>query len=276
MNFLSKLSLYDILSMMIPGFIILLWGLSICKLSWEPNAFEADKAIIGAIWLIAAYLIGIINHLLTSLMWIRTRNATDFLANALQKCKKEIKDYRYLPQKEYPYNFQLHVTIPCVYLLIVILVGSFIEVANFKNESLYMLIPEIVSLCAFFILLFVDFKESCLSVTPIKESREIVNKYYEAYYYASKHGYNNDVAIIEGQVAFMQSMIIPVSLFLMLPKNLYPYMPYSESVCILKGLLLLLCIILILAIPYRVKKIHYLIWCNFEYLKRLEDESKSH
>lgn len=43
MNFLSKLSLYDILAMIVPGFIILLWGLSMFKLSWMPNTFEVDK-----------------------------------------------------------------------------------------------------------------------------------------------------------------------------------------------------------------------------------------
>ena len=85
MNFLSKLSLYDILAMIVPGFIILLWGLSMCKLSWMPNTFEVDNSIIWAIWLIAAYLIGIINHVLTSRIWNKTRNSHDFLAETLQK-----------------------------------------------------------------------------------------------------------------------------------------------------------------------------------------------
>ena len=80
MNFLSKLSLYDILAMIVPGFIILLWGLSMCKLSWMPNTLEVDNSIIWAIWLIAAYLIDIINHLLTSRIWNKTRNSYDFLA----------------------------------------------------------------------------------------------------------------------------------------------------------------------------------------------------
>lgn len=91
MNFLSKLSLYDILAMIVPGFIILLWGLSMCKLSWMPNTFEVDNSIIWAIWLIAAYLIGIINHVLTSRIWNKTRNSYDFLAETLRNTKKRDK-----------------------------------------------------------------------------------------------------------------------------------------------------------------------------------------
>lgn len=271
MNFLSKLSLYDILAMIVPGFIILLWGLSMCKLSWMPNTFEVDNSIIWAIWLIAAYLIGIINHVLTSRIWNKTRNNYDFLAETLRNTKKEIKDYKYLPQKEYSYTKQLHVTIPCIYLLAAIVVACFLQASSIKVENVYIYIPELLSLAAFSFLLYFSFKGIDPSVAPSKENHEILNLYYEAYYYASKNGYNNDVSIIEGQVAFMQSMIIPISLFLILPKSLYPYMPYPEFICILKGFLLLLCIVLILVIPNRVKKIHYLIWCNFEYLKRLPD-----
>ena len=156
-------------------------------------------------------------------------------------------------------------------MLAAIVVGSFLQASSIKVENVYIYIPELLSLAAFSFLLYFSFKEIDPSVAPSKEKYEILNQYYEAYYYASKNGYNNDVSIIEGQVAFMQSMIIPISLFLILPKSLYPYMPYPEFICILKGFLLLLCIVLILVIPNRVKKIHYLIWCNFEYLKRLPD-----
>lgn len=189
-----------------------------CKLSWMPNTFEVDNSIIWAIWLIAAYLIGIINHVLTSRIWNKTRNSHDFLAETLQNTKKEIKDYKYLPQKEYSYTKQLHVTIPCIYLLAAIVVACFLQASSIK----YIYIPELLSLAAFSFLLYFSFKGIDPSVAPSKENHEILNRYYEAYYYASKNGYNNDVSIIEGQVAFMQSMIIPISLFLILPKSLYP------------------------------------------------------
>ena len=76
-----------------------------CKLSWMPNTFEVDNSIIWAIWLIAAYLIGIINHVLTSRIWNKTRNSHDFLAETLQNlksasnlngnlnCSKELEHY---------------------------------------------------------------------------------------------------------------------------------------------------------------------------------------
>ena len=158
MNFLSKLSLYDILAMIVPGFIILLWGLSMCKLSWMQNTFEVDNSIIWAIWLIAAYLIGIINHVLTSRIWNKTRNSHDFLAETLQNTKKEIKDYKYLPQKEYSYTKQLHVTIPCIYLLAAIVVACFLQASSIKVENVYIYIPELLSLAAFSFLLYFSFK----------------------------------------------------------------------------------------------------------------------
>ena len=92
-------------------------------------------------------------------------------------------------------------------MLAAIVVACFLQASSIKVENVYIYIPELLSLAAFSFLLYFSFKGIDPSVAPSKENHEILNRYYEAYYYASKNGYNNDVSIIEGQVAFMQSMI---------------------------------------------------------------------
>lgn len=55
-----------------------------------------------------------------------------------------------------------------------------------------------------------------------KESKEsIVSEYYDAYYFVAKHKYCDDIFIMEGQVAFMQNMILPLSLFVSWPDSIW-------------------------------------------------------
>ena len=89
------------------------------------------------------------------------------------------------------------------------------------------------------------------------------DKYYEAYSYVLEESCYDGIPIIEGQVAFLQSMVIPGLLILMLLSK------HDSSPLLLVGILLLL--LLFYLIFDRTILIHKQVWEYYEYTKRVKD-----
>lgn len=89
------------------------------------------------------------------------------------------------------------------------------------------------------------------------------DKYYEAYSYVLEESCYDGIPIIEGQVAFLQSMVIPGLLILMLLSK------YDSTLLLLGGILLLL--LLFYLIFDRIILIHKLVWEYYEYTKRIKE-----
>lgn len=113
---------------------------------------------------------------------------------------------------------------------------------------------------------------------PRKEKGEVklLDFYYEAYYYDQKNNSNYSVSYIEGQVAFLENMFIPISLFVTLPFSKYSdcfgfliTYPNDKFYIIVIILLLMMLAASIYVIYRRIEKIHYLVWSDYEYLKRI-------
>lgn len=90
------------------------------------------------------------------------------------------------------------------------------------------------------------------------------DKYYEAYSYVLEKSCYDGIPIIEGQVAFLQSMVIPGLLILMLLSK------YDSCPLLLYGILLLL--LLFCLIFDRTILIHKQVWEYYEYTKRVKDD----
>ena len=134
-------------------------------------------------------------------------------------------------------------------------------------DDLYLRVMCIALLVVIFFLLSVIKPKRVLQ-------REILDKYYTAYYYVKKNTYSNSISAIESQVAFMQSLIIPLFIFLATPLERIDYYLVGLKASDLKIAVYILLIILIICIPCRINKIYYLVWSDYEYLKRLEDKQK--
>ena len=84
--------------------------------------------------------------------------------------------------------------------------------------SIIAVILSILSLCCAWIVLavflsilyLVNLYIKCSSNNSTERSL-VLEKYYEAYYYVQQNSQNKDIPIMEGQVAFLQSMTIPIS-----------------------------------------------------------------
>ena len=90
----------------------------------------------------------------------------------------------------------------------------------------------------------------------------IKNEYYKAYYYIQQKSKNTDISVIEGQVAFLQSMLLPLALMITLPNTIL--IPSSYGVI---RLVLFIIFLIIFPIIYnRIRKIHSRVWEDYNFL----------
>ena len=88
-QFLGKLSLYDIIVMIIPGGTILLFFLDYYGVDLLFNGFYdiSSLAVFGAV--VASYIIGMGNHVIAKKLWRIIRNNSFLLSYSLEKAKNE-------------------------------------------------------------------------------------------------------------------------------------------------------------------------------------------
>lgn len=261
----AKLTLYDILVMLIPGGAILVF----IALSWNFELTIDDTKIAPAlawtIMLTLAYLIGIVNHVATSVLWLPFRNCSYMINMARIKIYGEKTD---------DYNISNRGKYACLVFITVLIIVLIV---------MWLLCKKHVGFCSCGIVILSIFYAVVMSVglvNSVKDRRakdkmkecggkgetELMEKYYEAYYFLLKSKYLGDISIMEGQVAFMQSMIIPLCLFSFLPCDvLCRYV--RGHVCEVRILILSLVVLLVFTICLRQQKIYTRVWEDARYLK---------
>lgn len=250
----SKISLYDILAMFIPGGTLFVFILLVQEHELQFNNYKIDSVLSWIIVLIASYLLGLINHCCTSLMWKRLRNNPIMILYASSK----EEDYMPCIGSISPY-------------LVFILVTISITTIQTNGCSKYMIIflPFLVYSILYIKLLY-SIPSSIKKVKEemTKEKKEdLLSAYYEAYYHVAIHRYSNDIFIMEGQVAFMQNMLLPLFCLLFIPDIQYYF---SESSTLLRWLLTIGLISLPPTIYLRQYKIYQRVWEDYNYFKRYD------
>ncbi len=276
-TFVNKLSLYDLLSMVIPGG-ILLWVLSI----YCPDLYSIAQGIacghsnlfLFFFFCPLAYIIGICNHVVASKLWYVFRNNPYIIVSCLDD---EIGQFKHTQKLWHLRKDKIHIATNRVdsfndfvqYSFIsaigLLAVGMVIDCAFSIHVNSY----AFIALAVLYFVLYGVSTLCCNSTT--KEERKVTELYYEAYYYVQQTSRNSDISVMEGQVAFLQSMTIPLSLlivshFKICVSSCYPAVQ----------LFLLVVYICIFPIVYnRIKKIHSRVWEDYEFLSRLENPEKS-
>ncbi len=203
-QFLGKLSLYDIIVMVIPGGTILLFFLDYygVDLLYNGSYGISSLAVLGMV--VASYIIGMGNHVIAKKLWRIIRNNGLLLSYSLGMVKNE--DTKELN------NLMKNVNLECCKL-------------------------------------------------DLQSKSSLEDKYYEAYSYVLEKSKYGGISIIEGQVAFLQSMIIPMVLMLFLFSK-------HDSLPLFSGCFLLLLISLYLILN-RTLLIHKQVWEYYEYTRRI-------
>ena len=261
----SKLSLYDMLAMLIPGGTILVF----IALSWNFELyFDTSKiapALAWTVMLTLAYLIGIVNHIAASVLWLPFRNNLG-MVNEAGKVVDGVKGEKSI-------RFLINCCIvPIIIIILIVLVCLFFYCCKWNDCACWIFVVPGLYMVMMVRSLFKNRRKDSKKKKEDekekneKENENLMDAYYRSYYFALKNRYSNDIPIMEGQVAFMQSMIIPLLLLTLLPKYVLGYyIPGYE--CCVRWLLISLIVLMMLAIILRQWKIYERVWKDAKFLK---------
>lgn len=275
-TFASRLSLYDIISMLIPGGILLfVLGkyfpcLSLCGFSDLEN--DSNIAIVLFILCPLAYLVGITNHFLSNIIWGAYRNNVYLISSCFNNVKEQLIHTPNLNQLVK--GLQMQVNKPNIlcslsqygFLLCMIIV-IFCALLN-KIFSLHYLFYTSIVLTTIIGIIWLAFT-NCDCLQHNKGNKNIIGKYYQAYYYVQQNANCKDIPIMEGQVAFMQAMAIPLALLAAMPG----LCAANTANCYINLLLFLVYVGIYPLVFIRLKKIHSRVWEDYEFLKQIDIEN---
>lgn len=267
-TFMSKLSLYDIFSMLIPGGIIMFaFLINIeCLHSFLLTYINGHETFVVVLFLgPIAYIIGIGNHILTHWTWSFFKNYPILLMDCL---KSEIKQFDKATILQEIYTSCIKNSNKAELSSTDDYIGfTFVAIlALISISSIGGIIVSIDSIGYFYIVLSTLFIILSLCTIRYWNNGDIIyakiikNEYYKAYYYIQQKSKNTDISVIEGQVAFLQSMLLPLALMIILPKLI----PCSYGVI---RLVLFIIFLIIFPIIYnRIRKIHSRVWEDYNFL----------
>lgn len=213
-EYATKLTLYDFISMLMPGSIIAYCLM--CLFISESDVIPMDNPFFWILFFVVSYILGIANHIISACM---------FKLIGFRNCPKMLKDS-----------------------------------IQWANENGY---------------------DTDVDLEKITTQQCLKDKYYKAYYYARKYAYGNDIEIIESQVAFLQSMIVPlifigIKFFCCIVNFLIKVL--EIKCCWVNCMITVVIYLFILAcmlcfIFNRQKKIYDRVWEDFHYLKLVNKQN---
>ena len=277
-EYATKLTLYDFISMLMPGSIIMAVLMLLCT---DRAITLPNNAFFWVFFFISSYLAGIVNHIVTSSLFkfFHFRNCPKMLADSHQKAINQgyVSDEsaEKNSNEEKP-SCKSHIC--CGIALLGVCFGLLCCICSICEQKSPLIIVSAFIVSAFFVFyiavllleLFKNRKGGNAKINDLK------NKYYECYYYVKKNRYGNDIEVIESQVAFLQSLILPILLMLTSqcsPRKLMTLFGLEDKCeicpCFFVAIILLTLIAIIAAIFLRQQKIYDRVWEDYYYLKQL-------
>lgn len=245
-NIFPKVSLFDTLAMMIPGGATLAIIISCFDYHLQiDKSIEIEEWIIYTIILVACYLLGNIVNVIMDIIWYPIRNNPIFLKIS-----------------QYIYNCSLQVN--DIYRSIALFICSIVTIGGLTILVYYT--NCIIILFAILPLIFI------LWIIQLRNDKQITKEYYKQYYYVAQNTTNNNISIIEAQIAFMRNMLFPLIMFSILKEKISPsdYFPELNEV----GLIASGSFLLFVTTIIRQHKVYIIVWEDYKYLKALKKEEK--
>lgn len=276
-TFTKNLSLYDMLSMIIPGG-ILLWMCSVyCKGLWSVSNGTASghHELFAFLFLCPlAYIVGIGNHLITTKLWAMFRNNPYLIIDCLEKAKNQFSSTRKLEKIRNSFRINPNRVDTCsafIHYSFLTALGVVVFGIVLNLILAYMLNCLVfLYLGAAYGIIWMLTTSFCNSYSN-KEEKKVIETYYEAYYYVQQKSKNSDISVMEGQVAFMQSMSIPLALLAVSSCSLTA----ASANCTFRLIMFSLFIIIFPMVICRIRKIHSRVWEDYEFLSGMEDNDQT-
>jgi hypothetical protein len=253
-NFVSKLNLYELFAMLIPGSILLLELTMIldCQLYKCSCCTEPFEGMYIFVFFVLAYILGCVYHSFTDWWCNPFRNNPTHIAyvyhhDISQENKKALSKL-FGDQNVEGCCFCSLLQCPCgllrlAWMAVIVLFSPLSKICN--------------CLCC---------KGS--SSTNIEKSL-FLDKYEMAYYYAERYRSGAPYSFIEGQIALCRNMILPV---ILVPYTLTGSFPVLGN-C--KGMFYLVAAILFVYVVFRQEKLYRCVFEDYEYTKRMEKYEKA-
>ena len=276
-TFTKNLSLYDMLSMIIPGG-ILLWMCSVyCKGlgSISYGIASGHHELFAFLFLCPlAYIVGIGNHLITTKLWAMFRNNPYLIIDCLEKAKNQFSSTRKLEKIRNSFRINPNRVDTCsafIHYSFLTALGVVVFGIVLNLILAYMLNCLVfLYLGAAYGIIWMLTTSFCNSYSD-EEEKKVIETYYEAYYYVQQKSKNSDISIMEGQVAFMQSMSIPLALLAVSSCSLTA----ASAYCTFRLIMFSLFIIIFPMVICRIRKIHSRVWEDYEFLSGMEDNDQT-
>ena len=275
-EFISKISLYDILTMVIPGGTIIVSIALMINNTLTINENLIEKPLFWIIWLVISYIIGLLNHTLATLAWKKFRNNDFMIKLSVEKARSHLSEnghFYELTNTIKNTNIDkgrirnwicLIMSVSLVYIILaslMLIANCICKKCNSTDISLMLTIPFIaILICAMAELIYT--LKSSKNSNP-----EVLQQYYSAYYFVVKNKYNDDISIMEGQIAFFQSMVLPLILFLFVPIDSLNELIPGISGVVLHPLLTISIMAIFIVVVCRQMKIYQRVFDDYEYLK---------
>lgn len=190
----TKLSMYDVLGMLIPGvmtvcLVFILPDMEI-TLNKAVNLSELPYWCKIIVVLISSYIIGIVNSDFTGKIWSSFRNNIE-----------EIKAWRNAIDNGKVYRKSVN------YAIVIVVSYFLITTATFFIVRYQGIVSLLISLIIAFVYFFSAFGKIIYSAD--KELKD----YYKKYYYVEENRPVNGVKILEGQIALIKNLCLPFCLW---------------------------------------------------------------
>lgn len=267
MDVFKGFSLYDILSMIIPGG-ILLWILSdyIPEPKTIANVISIGNNSASSFFFLCpfAYIIGILNHIIASKLWRYFRNNPYLLVKCLDEeinllgHPQTLSDIRNMVHisayKEKA--FEDFVDFSFLTAIGIVTLGMIIDIIFQTHVNNYAFMAIAITYTIIWGLVTMIGND-----TDDKSMSSIIVPYYKAYYLHLQESKNSDINVLEGQVAFLQSMTIPLALLLVSHND-----RITTDYSIVRGMILVIYVAIFPVVYNRLVKIHSLVWEAYEFL----------
>lgn len=262
--------------MFLPGMLIFVFMTLVTGNKLSVDEYRAEKFISWTVFFLVSYLLGIVNHVATSVLvgLLKFRNNPSMISRAFECVHDSLPQNRRLSAIEddvkvtnlRPCNVCLLLAILSVVLSVIIVIIPFNDKQEYQqclHRQYLMVIPLLLIYSVTFLCVCIPCRRKCRKTNL---EHKVLEHYYKAYYYVAKNKYSDDVFIMEGQVAFMQSMIIPLILYLFVPKCELECL-LCLNACLVKMVLSVFIVIMLVVINLRQMKIYQRVWEDYAYLK---------
>lgn len=253
-NLISKLNLYEVLAMLIPGSAL---TFELCALlhksvgTYGSCCSTSPDSMYILVFFVIAYIVGCIYHVFLDWWWSPLKNNPTHIAYIYHSISKDTH-----PALTQLLGDQDIEGKGCF---------SYLQCRCALLRLLWMAISIIFyPICALMKCLCI---ECCCSSHGSHEKQIFLDKYYTAYYYAERNRGGAPYGFIEGQIALCRNMILPV---ILVPFTLNGCLAFAGECPCIGTICGIAAVVLFVFTVLRQEKLYRCIMEDYEYTKRME------